>query len=74
MIAVEDDGPGIPADLRDKIFDAFYRGPDSVHTPGSGIGLSLVARFAEMHGGRAWVQEREGGGSSFRVLLPDRTG
>jgi signal transduction histidine kinase len=34
-----------------------------------GIGLSLVARFAELHGGRAWVQEREGGGSSFRVLL-----
>jgi signal transduction histidine kinase len=74
VIAVEDDGPGIPADLRDKIFDAFYRGPDSVHTPGSGIGLSLVARFAEMHGGRAWVQEREDGGSSFRILLPDRTG
>ena len=74
VIAVEDDGPGIAAELRDKIFDAFYRGPDSVHTPGSGIGLSLVARFAEMHGGRAWVQEREGGGSSFRILLPDRTG
>jgi signal transduction histidine kinase len=30
-----------------------------------------VARFAELHGGRAWVQEREGGGSSFRVLIPD---
>ena len=73
VIAVDDDGPGVPAELRDKIFDAFYRGPDSVHKPGSGIGLSLVARFAEMHGGRAWVQAREGGGSSFRVLLPDRS-
>jgi len=44
-----------------------------VHKPGSGIGLSLVARLTEMHGGRAWVQTREGGGSSFRVLLPDRS-
>ena len=74
VIAVEDDGPGVPVELRDRIFDAFLRGPDSARTPGSGIGLSLVARFAEMHGGRAWVQERDGGGSSFRVLLPDRSG
>jgi signal transduction histidine kinase len=35
-----------------------------------GIGLSLVQRFAELHGGRAWVEERRGGGSSFRVHLP----
>jgi PAS domain S-box-containing protein len=74
VIAVEDDGPGVPAEQATKIFDDFYRGPESGRTPGSGIGLSLVARFAEMHGGRAWVQEREGGGSSFRVLLPDATG
>jgi len=74
VIAVEDDGPGVPAEQATKIFDDFYRGPDSGPTPGSGIGLSLVARFAEIHGGRAWVQEREGGGSSFRVLLPDATG
>jgi signal transduction histidine kinase len=73
VIAVEDDGPGVPAELRDMIFEAFFRGPESVHKPGSGIGLSLVARLAEMHGGRSWVQTREGGGSSFRVLLPDRS-
>ena len=36
-----------------------------------GIGLTLVARFAELHGGRAWVEELAGGGSSFRVLIPD---
>jgi signal transduction histidine kinase len=43
----------------------------SAHAPGVGIGLSLVARFAELHGGRAWVQDRPGGGASFRVQLPD---
>jgi light-regulated signal transduction histidine kinase (bacteriophytochrome) len=43
----------------------------TAHAPGSGIGLALVVRFAEMHGGRAWVQERPGGGASFRVFLPD---
>ena len=61
----------MPAELRDKVFEAFYRGPDAARGPGSGMGLSLVARLTEMHGGRAWVQDRDGGGASFRVLLPD---
>ncbi len=42
----------------------------AIHAPGVGIGLTLVARFAELHGGRAWAEEREGGGASFRVFLP----
>ena len=71
VITVEDEGPGVPAELRDRVFEAFYRGPDALRRPGSGMGLSLVARLTEMHGGRAWVQDREGGGASFRVLLPD---
>lgn len=70
VIAVEDDGPGVPNVLKEKIFEAFRRGPDAADLPGSGIGLSLVARFAEMHGGRAWVEDRPGGGASFRVFLP----
>jgi PAS domain S-box-containing protein len=71
LITVEDDGPGVPEALRDRIFDAFSRGPDAPrHSPGVGIGLSLVARFAELHGGRAWVDERPGGGASFKVFLP----
>ncbi len=44
--------------------------PGVGHGRGVGIGLSLVARFAELHGGRAWVTEREGGGACFHVLLP----
>ena len=71
LIVVEDDGPGIPPEHRTSVFEPFEHGPmTSVHNPGVGIGLSLVAKFAELHGGRAWVEEREGGGASFRVLIP----
>ncbi len=73
IITVEDDGPGVDEGMRDAIFEPFRQGPTaSPHAPGTGIGLSLVARFAELHGGRAWVEERRGGGASFRVFLPGR--
>jgi PAS domain S-box-containing protein len=72
VIAVEDAGPGVPPEERDSVFNPFSRGSGTPsHSPGTGIGLSLVARFAELHGGRAWVEERSAGGSSFRVFLPD---
>ncbi len=61
----------MPRELREKIFEEFRQGTDAPQaSPGVGIGLSLVRRFAEMHHGRAWVEEREGGGASFRVFLP----
>lgn len=71
IIGVDDSGPGVRDGAKQKIFEPFYRGDDSPkHAPGTGIGLSLVKRFAEMHGGRAWVEDRPGGGAAFRVFLP----
>jgi two-component system sensor histidine kinase KdpD len=64
---VTDGGPGVPPELREIIFEPFRQGTGG---PGLGIGLSLVARFAALHGGRAWVEDAEGGGARFRVTLP----
>jgi signal transduction histidine kinase len=75
-LIVEDAGPGVPAELAGTIFEPFRQGqpppggPPGKQGKGVGIGLSLVARFAQLHGGRAWVAERPGGGASFHVVLP----
>ena len=71
LLCVEDAGPGIPAEQRESIFRPFQRGPgDAAYTLGSGVGLALVAQIASLHDGLAWVEDRAGGGASFRVLLP----
>ena len=72
LLVVEDEGDGVPDELKDAIFEPFRQGPGPASSsPGVGVGLSLVARFAELHGGRAWVEDRPGGGASFRVLLAE---
>jgi PAS domain S-box-containing protein len=72
LLIVEDAGPGVPAPLRETIFQPFRQGPaPASHAPGLGVGLALVRVFAQLHGGSAWVEERPGGGASFRVHLPD---
>lgn len=74
LIAVEDQGSGVPDDEKQTVFEPFNRGSNLSEVPGTGIGLSLVAHFTELHGGRAWVEDRDGGGSSFRVFLPEHPG
>jgi signal transduction histidine kinase len=69
-LAVDDEGPGISDELKEVVFERFEQGAVPEHSPGLGLGLSLVAQFARLHGGRAWVEDRPGGGSSFRVRLP----
>jgi signal transduction histidine kinase len=70
QLAVEDDGPGVCDDMKKAVFEPFRQGESDAAALGMGIGLSFVKRFAEMHGGRAWVEDRPGGGASFRVFLP----
>ena len=55
-------------ELQTSLFEPFRRGDPHAPT-GAGIGLSIVAKFADLHGGRAWVSDREGGGASFSVLV-----
>jgi PAS domain S-box-containing protein len=66
-LIVEDDGPGVPDRDKERIFEPFRQG--SAAATGSGVGLALVARFAELHDGRAWVEDRPRGGASFHVTL-----
>jgi PAS domain S-box-containing protein len=70
LIEVDDAGDGVPEAERESIFQPFQQ---SRRPGGLGIGLSIVARFAELHGGRAWVEDRPGGGAAFRVFLADPT-
>ena len=71
-IAVEDHGPGLDADERQLVFEPFYRGRTAVanQTQGSGLGLSLVRRIADAHGGRVELATETGQGSTFTICLP----
>ena len=72
LLVVEDDGPGVADEFKEAVFETFNRGENMLSaTPGTGIGLALVARFAALHGGQAWVEDTPGGGASFHVRLPD---
>jgi PAS domain S-box-containing protein len=71
-LVVADRGPGVADEFKEAVFETFNRGPSVLSpTPGTGIGLALVARFAAVHGGRCWVDDNPGGGASFHVVLPD---
>jgi signal transduction histidine kinase len=69
-IVVNDGGPGIPDEMKLAVFEPFVRGDTGSFTPGTGLGLALIERFAKLHGGRAWVEDAPCGGASFHVELP----
>ncbi len=70
-LEIADRGPGIPQAYRERIFDKFFRLPASTAGDGGvGLGLAICHAIAKAHGGRIWVEDRSGGGASFRVSLP----
>jgi signal transduction histidine kinase len=66
VVGVDDRGGGIPDDMRTRIFDPFF----STKGEGTGLGLAITRQIVEAHGGSITCTPREGGGTSFRVLLP----
>ena len=70
---VDDAGPGVPAHLRDRVFERFARAAAShrKNDDGTGLGLAVVAQHVRAHGGTAWVEDRPGGGARFVVELPE---
>ncbi|MCL5743518.1 MAG: ATP-binding protein [Acidobacteria bacterium] len=72
VIEVEDTGPGIPPEHRDRVFDRFYRTDEarSRETGGVGLGLAIAKWGAEVHGGHLELDSRPGAGCVFRLLLP----
>lgn len=69
ILEVGDDGPGLPANATDSVFERFVRLDSSRSTPGNGLGLSLVRAIAELHNGHARVAATEPG-AVFEISLP----
>jgi two-component system, OmpR family, sensor kinase len=70
-IVVEDEGPGLPPEIRDRAFERFVRGGGDGGR-GSGLGLAIVSAVAEGHGGQVSYEDRLNGGARFIVTLPAR--
>ena len=69
LFTVSDTGPGIPAEEHRRVFERFYRGVDR-RTPGSGLGMSIVQRIAELHGGDVQLHAVRPQGLRVEVLIP----
>lgn len=69
---VQDDGPGIPAEARERVFERFYRvdRARSRETGGTGLGLSIVKHIVQAHGGEVWLKSQLGAGTTFFFTLP----
>ena len=69
---VQDDGPGIPPEAKDRVFERFYRADRarSRETGGTGLGLSIVKHIVQAHGGEVWVKSELGQGATFYFTLP----
>jgi two-component system phosphate regulon sensor histidine kinase PhoR len=75
-IAVEDDGPGIPPESLERVFERFYRVDKarSREQGGTGLGLSIVKHIVQSHGGKVWATSEPGHGASFFFTVPQDSG
>ena len=71
-VFVQDDGPGIPAEALERVFERFYRVDKarSREQGGTGLGLAIVKHIVQSHGGAVWVQSEVGRGAAFYFTLP----
>ena len=65
-VSVSDDGPGIPEEKLNRIFETFY----TTKQHGSGLGLSIARTIVGIYGGKIWAENKVGGGAMFRFTLP----
>jgi len=70
VLRVRDEGLGIPEDDRARLFESFRRGTNVGAIPGTGLGLAVVRRAVELHGGTITVESTVGAGTTFEVTLP----
>lgn len=70
-IAIDDEGPGIAPENRERIFEPFRRLRETGHIQGTGLGLAICRRVAENHGGSLTIEASEAGGAKFIFTLPD---
>jgi signal transduction histidine kinase len=69
-VAVEDTGEGVTGDVRDRMFERFWRGDSSRSSPGSGLGLAIARGLVEAQGGRIWAEGAATGGARVSFTLP----
>jgi two-component system sensor histidine kinase KdpD len=69
-VSFADRGPGLPADVLDRVFEKFYRAKPAAGRGGAGLGLTICRAIVSAHGGRIWAENRPGGGLVFRFTLP----
>lgn len=72
VLIVDDSGPGIAPEEREKVFERFYRAPESRSMPGSGLGLAIVKQVFDRHGASIVVEDSDDMGARFRVVFPGR--